>query len=74
MTEHRIRSICVEKHVSERVQILFENVLKRTLPEPGDNIIHKTKYLDVHVLTSTFVHVYLEIWNNGVLKFNKFSM
>ena len=23
---------------------------------------------------ANFVHVYLEIWDNGILKFNKFSM
>ena len=30
---------------------------------------YETKYLDVG---ANFVHVYLEIWDKGILKFNKF--
>ena len=32
---------------------------------------NKTKYLSTG---ANFVHVYLEIWDTGILKYNEFSM
>ena len=40
------------------------------------NLKHKTKCLDVNVQVPVhfFFHVYSEIWDKGILKFNKFLM
>ena len=41
----------------------------------GRYTYYKTTYLDRRLSTGeNFIHVYLEIWDKGILKFNKLSM
>ena len=48
-------------------------VLYNTLQIKQD-IIFRCKRLSTQCTGANFVHVYLEIWDTGILKFNKFSM
>ena len=47
------------------------NFLSLQLKELKQNKIFRRKRLSTG---ANFIHVYLEIWDKGILKFNKFSM
>ena len=43
---------------------------RRTITEGQDKIFRRKRLS----IGENFVHVYIEIWDKGILKFNKYSM